>query len=168
MKKHLLGLAIVLAANTGHAHDEANCRDISNLLARLSCYDESHAGPSTAASAKISASGSASTDQNARQLPTFNAPAEPRRDATDSSFGKARQMFGSRDSQVVLASLVQVSKSVKRATRLYLDNDQIWQPTKDRAFVAAVGDTVRIKAGTIGGFVMSINDGSWFRVKRVD
>ena len=77
MKKHLLGLAIVLAANTGHAHDEANCRDISNLLARLSCYDKSHAGPSTAASAKISASGSASTDQNARQLPTFNAPAEP-------------------------------------------------------------------------------------------
>ena len=168
MKKHLLGLAIVLAANTGHAHDEANCRDISNLLARLSCYDESHAGPSTAASAKISASESASTDQNARQLPTFDAPAEPRQDAADSSFGKARQMFGSRDSRVVLASLVQVSKSAKRAARLYLDNDQIWQPTKDRAFTAAVGDTVRIKTGTIGGFVMSINDSSWFRVKRVD
>jgi hypothetical protein len=46
VKKHLLGLAIFLAANTGHAHDEADCRGISNLLARLSCYDESHAFPS--------------------------------------------------------------------------------------------------------------------------
>jgi hypothetical protein len=168
MKNHLLGLAIVLAANTGHAHDDANCRDINNLLTRLSCYDESHAGSSTAASAKISEIESRSANQNDRQLQALNAPPAPRQDAAHSSFGKARQMFGNRDSQVVLASLVQMSKSTKRATRLYLNNDQIWQPTKDRAFTAAVGDSVRIKAGTIGGFVMSINDGSWFRVRRVD
>ena len=168
MKNHLLGLAIVLAASTGHAHDEANCRDINNLLTRLSCYDESHAGSPTAASAKISEIESRSANQNDRQLPALNAPPAPRQDAAHSSFGKARQMFGNRDSQVVLASLVQMSKSTKRATRLYLNNDQIWQPTKDRAFTAAVGDSVRIKAGTIGGFVMSINDGSWFRVRRVD
>jgi len=168
MKKHLLGLAIALAANASHAHDEASCRDISNLLARLSCYDESHADPSTAVSAKISASESRSADQNDQELQAFNAPAKPPRDSADSSLSKAPQMFGNRDSQVVLASLVQVRKSAKRATRFYLDNNQIWQPTKDRAFAATVGGTVRIKAGTIGGFMMSINDGSWFRVKRVD
>ena len=44
MRKTLATLTVVFAANTGLAHDEANCRDISNLLARLSCYDESHSG----------------------------------------------------------------------------------------------------------------------------
>ena len=44
MRKILATLTVVFAANSGLAHDEANCRDISNLLARLSCYDESHSG----------------------------------------------------------------------------------------------------------------------------
>lgn len=168
MKKHLLGLAIFLAANTGHAHDEADCRGISNLLARLSCYDESHAGSSKQIPSKISALAGSNAAQSDRQLPAINSRPESRQEEADSSFGKSRQMLGSRDGRVVLASLVEVSKSAKRAARLYLDNDQVWQPTKDRALTAAVGDTVRIKTGTIGGFVMSINDGSWFRVKRID
>ena len=44
MKKTLMTLALIAAANTGYAHDEAGCQEISNLLARLSCYDESHGG----------------------------------------------------------------------------------------------------------------------------
>jgi hypothetical protein len=33
---------------------------------------------------------------------------------------------------------------------------------------ASAGDSVKIKTGTIGGYLMSINEGPWFRVKRVD
>jgi len=168
VKKHVLGLAIFLAANTGHAHDEANCSSISNLLARLSCYDENHAGSSKQIPSKISALAASNASRSDRQLPVTNSQPASRPDGVGSSFGRSLQMFGGRDDRVVLASLVEVSKSTKRAARLYLDNDQVWQPAKDRAFTAAVGDTVRIKTGTIGGFVMSINDGSWFRVKRID
>lgn len=157
MRKTLATLTVVFAANTGHAHDEANCRDISNLLARLSCYDESHSGlahSSTATRTNVRAS------SNADPLPPANV--------ADSSFGEPRRMFSNRDTSTLSAALTKVVKQVRSTPRLHLDNAQIWTPTKDRAMSASAGDSVKIKTGSIGGYLMSINEGPWFRVKRVD
>ena len=157
MRKTLATLTVVFAANTGHAHDEANCRDISNLLARLSCYDESHSGlahSSTATRTNVRAS------SNADPLPPANV--------ADSSFGEPRRMFSNRDTSTLSAALTKVVKQARSTPRLHLDNAQIWTPTKDRAMSASAGDSVKIKTGSIGGYLMSINEGPWFRVKRVD
>ena len=101
-------------------------------------------------------------------LPTFDSPPQQAQREADSSFGKPQEMFSNRDTRMVAATLTSISKNPMRATRLYLDNDQIWQLSKDRALSASVGDKVHIKTGTVGGYLMSINEGSWFRVKRID
>lgn len=157
MRKTLATLTVVFAANTGQAHDEANCRDISNLLARLSCYDESHSGL---------AHSSTATRTNARA--SSNADPLPPANVADSSFGEPRRMFSNRDTSTLSAALTKVVKQARSTPRLHLDNAQIWTPTKDRAMSASAGDSVKIKTGSIGGYLMSINEGPWFRVKRVD
>lgn len=157
MRKTLATLTVVFAANTGHAHDEANCRDISNLLARLSCYDESHSGL---------AHSSTATRTNARA--SSNADPLPPANVADSSFGEPRRMFSNRDTSTLSAALTKVVKQARSTPRLHLDNAQIWTPTKDRAMSASAGDSVKIKTGSIGGYLMSINEGPWFRVKLVD
>ena len=42
MKYKLLAIALAFAVNPALSHDEANCASISNLLARLACYDNDH------------------------------------------------------------------------------------------------------------------------------
>ena len=165
MRKTLATLTVAFAANTGYAHDQANCRDISNLLARLSCYDESHSGAAQSSSAtrtNIRASG----DTSPMPPASVASPSQPQ--TADSSFGEPRPMFSNRDTSTLSAALTKVVKQARSTPRLHLDNEQIWTPTKDRTMSASAGDSVKIKTGTIGGYLMSINDGPWFRVKRVD
>ena len=165
MRKTLATLTVVFAANSGLAHDEANCRDISNLLARLSCYDESHSGvahSSTATRSNVRAS------SDANPLPPASVVNSSQQRTADSSFGEPRRMFSNRDTRTLSAALTKVVKQARSTPRLHLDNAQIWTPTKDRAMSASAGDSVKIKTGSIGGYLMSINEGPWFRVKRVD
>ena len=165
MRKTLAMLTIVLTANSGYAHDEANCRDISNLLARLSCYDESH---SAAAQSSTTTRTNVRVSSDTSPLPAASvaSPSQPK--TADSSFGEPRRLFSNRDTSTLSATLTKLVKRHRSTPRLHLDNDQIWTPTKDRAMSASTGDSVKIKTGTIGGYLMSINEGPWFRVKRVD
>jgi len=66
------------------------------------------------------------------------------------------------------ATLVKLDKSPRRKTRLLLDNGQVWELSKDRLLSYPEGAEVDIKTGTVGGYVMSVNGSSWFRVKRID
>ena len=158
MKKTLMTLALVAAANTGYAHDEAGCQEISNLLARLSCYDENHGGVTPKANSErkdVQVS-------RARSEPTVNS-----QDVDDSSFGQISGLFSNKDDSTQQATLTEIFKHPKKMTRLYLDNGQIWGLVKERMMSASAGDSVEMKPGTMGGYRMSINGGSWFRVKRL-
>ena len=158
MKKNLMTLALVAAVNTGYAHDEAGCQEISNLLARLSCYDENHGGVTPKANSErkdVQVS-------RARSEPTVNSP-----DVDDSSFGQISGLFSNNDDSTLQATLTEIFKHPKKMTRLYLDNGQIWGLVKERMMSASAGDTVEMKPGTMGGYRMSIKGGSWFRVKRL-
>ena len=157
MKKSLMTLALVAAANTGYAHDQAGCQKIGDLLARLSCYDENHDGVMPQASA-------AREDVQATQArgePSVNRPG-----VEDSSFGQASGLLSNNDNSTLQATLTEIFKHPKKMTRLYLDNGQIWGLVKERMMSASAGDSVEMKPGTMGGYRMSINGGSWFRVKR--
>lgn len=66
------------------------------------------------------------------------------------------------------ATLAKLDKNPRRKTRLQLDNGQTWELTKDRLVSYPEGASVDIKAGNVGGYVMSVNGSSWFRVKRID
>jgi hypothetical protein len=157
MKRTLLAFAVVAITNTSHAHDQANCKDIDNLLARLSCYDESH-----------DATGSVrSTISNPAPAPS-QSNSQPRSESSASTFGIPSDLFAARETRTMTATLVKLDKNPRRKTRLQLDNGQIWELTKDRLVSYPEGASVDIKAGNVGGYVMSVNSSSWFRVKRID
>ena len=158
MKKTLMTLALVAAANTGYAHDEAGCQEISNLLARLSCYDENHGGVTPKASSErkdVQVS-------RARSEPTVNS-----QDVGVGCVGPSSGVCSNHDCSTLQATLSVIFKHPKKMTRLYLDNGQIWGLVKERMMSASAGDSVEMKPGTMGGYRMSINGGSWFRVKRL-
>lgn len=156
MKRSLLALGIVLATNSGYAHDDAGCREINNLLSRLSCYDESHGGQMPRAAA----------EQDQRQQSTANR--QPTQPNDKSSFGLPKEMFSSAETRTVTATLSKFEKRTNRPTRLFLDNDQVWEFSKDRNMSMNAGDSINIKPGTVGGYLMSIGDGPWIRVKRLN
>lgn len=160
MKKTLITLTLVAATNTGYAHDAAGCSNISNLLARLSCYDESHGGEASSATSAI-----INDTKNLEQSSSNSAGSSD----ANSTFGLSKRLFsdGNSNSEAVQATLTEIFKHPKKMTKLYLDNEQVWGLVKERMMSASAGDAVRIKTGTMGGYRMSINDGSWFRVKRL-
>ena len=155
MKRTLLTLAALAAANTSYAHDEANCKDISNLLSRLTCYDESH--DSTGSGPQANANSTAAQ----AQTPRSNTDAS-------STFGKPTELFKSRDNRTVSATLTKLDNNPRRKPRLVLDNGQVGELGKDRLVSYPEGAKVEIKTGTVGGYVMSVDGGAWFRVKRID
>ena len=97
----------------------------------------------------------------ARSEPTVKS-----QEVDDSSFGQISGLFSNNDDSTQQATLTEIFKHPKKMTRLYLDNGQIWGLVKERMMSASAGDSVEMKPGTMGGYRMSINGGSWFRVKR--
>jgi len=157
MKRTLLALTMVTIANTGQAHDQANCQSIDELLARLACYDESHGGANL--------TGSALKRSN---TPTSVAATTSKAESSSSVARQPRGLFSNDRGESFEAVLTEISKHPKRMTRLYLSNDQVWGLVKERLLSASVGDSVAVKPGTMGGYRMSINNSSWFRVKRLN
>ena len=156
MKKIAIALSAVLATNSGQAHDTVKCRDISDSLARLSCYDSSHGVPTNS---KVAVKEPAPTE--------IESSAQSKK-TEDSAIGEPQSLFSKKDNGPISSRLIKVVRRPKASTRIYLDNEQIWQLTKERLLSASTGDAVRVKSGTVGGYMMSVNDGLWLRVKRIN
>lgn len=157
MKRALFTITVVAITNTSFSHDRANCKDIDNALSRLGCYDESHAPTGFAGDASSQLS-----------LPKAASSRTLNPDTQSTSAKQPSGLFSREQGKSYKATLTEVFKHPKRMTRLYLDNDQVWGLVKERMLAASAGDSVEIKPGTMGGFRMSINNGSWFRVKRLN
>ena len=141
--KSLIALGLLLCIGQSRATDEANCRNIVNVLERLACYDESH---------------KAQTDRiSAADLRDNSSP-----------MGIVNDVVRDRDKTVVTASLVEVDKLPRSGALLYLNNSQVWQLTKKRALGAKPGDEVVIQRGLIGGHLARVNGGALIPVKRIE
>ena len=141
--KSLIALGLLLCVGQSSATDEANCRNIVNVLERLACYDESH---------------KAQTDRiSAADLRDNSSP-----------IGIVSDVVRDRDKTVVTASLVEVDKLPRSGALLYLNNSQVWQLAKKRALSAKPGDEVVIQRGLIGGHLVRVNGGTLIPVKRIE
>ncbi len=156
MKKIAIALSVILATNSGQAHDTIKCRDLSDSLARLNCYDSSHRVPTNS---KVAAK---------KPAPTEIESSAQSKKTEDSANGEPPSLFSKKDNGLISSRLIKVVRCPKAIKRIYLDNEQIWQVTKERLFSASAGDAVRVKSGSIDGYMISVNDGQWLRVKRID
>lgn len=155
----LLAVAPLRAAS---AHDSAEslraCKAESDNARRLACYDREIAQLPTPTSVEQPAAVVPAT------TPTLSA---------EESFGLSEQQARKKQDIGEAPKLERLSARVAELSRrphgelvITLDNGQIWAQKQAESLVVEVGDTVTIKAGALGSFLMSTASGRFTRVKR--
>ena len=161
MKYKLLAIVLAFAVNPALSHDEANCASISNLLARLACYDNDHT--------KVQSRGDQlGVEKTAAALPKLQLGGTSGSSSDKSSFGDRGDIFGTSGDTFLESNIRDVQETPDRRSRLMLINGQAWELTKARSVSASEGDKIEIRRGTVGGYFASVEREGWFRVKRVE
>jgi hypothetical protein len=139
------------------------CADINEALKRLACYDQvaerpanpiASTGSSTAASAASSAPAASVTAAAAPSKQTFGLysvehPAAP--PVTES---------------LIISKVVSLGSSSRGHVTVTLESDQVWELDSADP-VLAVGDTVTVKRGTLGSFILTTAANRLHRVHRI-
>jgi hypothetical protein len=163
-------LPVVVLGADSVADTARRCTGIKDSLARLVCFDKAFEADSGAAAASAAVVATAP----AAAMPAVVAAAAPV--VVAPSFGGESVKKSSKDRSVVdaptdLTAVISELKETRRDVyRITLDNGQVWQQMEmESLFHVAVGDTVRIQKGSMGGYRMSrVSNGrsGWARVTR--
>ena len=173
----LMGTASVFAAD---AQVEAGrqCAQVKDSLQRLVCYDRVFLAGEAAAPAAPAA-----VAPRVVQVPAPVVTAAPAAvpvpvpaPAAAPSLGEERVQRKSKEKPTEPSSLEATVTALKETRpavfRLSLDNGQVWQQMDmSSVFQVAVGDTVRIEKGTMGGYRLtrtSRGRSGWVRVSRLN
>jgi hypothetical protein len=148
----LLCIGGAALAADGTLAEARRCAEMQDSLQRLVCYDRLFAGEPLAA-----------------------APAAPAASSADFGSETLKRSVEEREAEAgprsVTATVKSLSQTRPNVFRVTLDNGQVWQQMdKDSMFHVAVGDTVEINRGSMGGYTMSrtSNGGSgWVKVNRL-
>ena len=130
------------------------CAANQDDAARLRCFDNAAKGLPAAASASAPAVASASAPDSNPASPA-NAPVRASKPHIEAA-------------PVLVTRVVSVTRPGDREYRIVLDNGQVWQENEHNIDLElAVGDTVRIKAGSLGSFFLRTESGHSTRVRRI-
>jgi hypothetical protein len=175
-----MGLAAGMAPVTVCAGDSlAECARVQDDLARLACYDRlagrapavqaaTPAVPAPALAAPAAAP-AVQASAGAAQPQTATAPAAS---APAADFGLSPRAIEERDPskkvESITGTVTGVSQNASGRYVVELDNGQVWVQSESNSYpVLKTGDTVTIKRGAIGSFVLSGPRSVWWRVRRV-
>ncbi len=154
----LLGAEHAAAAGSG-----AQCAEIEGDAARLACYDgvfRNGSGDATGPSPEI----------------TLSAPAQPATTSpeTDAESKFGREQIERQQPPKEREGLTEISSDVmdiKRRARnelvVYLTNGQVWVQTSPRYLTIKNGDSVIVRRGRMGGYILTTERGGSTRVKRL-
>jgi hypothetical protein len=159
------------------------CSGISSSADRLACYDklagrvsEPKARPSVAASPPAPAAAVAA----APAAPVAAAPAAsvaaapaPAAAPTEEDFGRSKVQKAARSSsppeiKSITAKVAGFGRSPNQRTQITLDNGQIWEYQDDPDPLLSIGDSVTVKHGTLGSFLLLTPAKHSHRVSRVN
>jgi hypothetical protein len=139
------------------------CAAMTDSLSRVACYDQLYAKASTAVTAPVPGAASAGAS-----VAVAGTAAIGDTDLKKTSADRA----GSATPTTADARITALREMRPNVYRISLDNGQVWQQEEsDLMFQPAIGDTVRIRKGTLGRFDMSHlangKTGGWARVTRL-
>ena len=188
MRKAVTWLAVagLISSVPGLAADSQleagrQCAQVRDSLQRLVCYDRVFQGGDSAPPAAVQAPRPAVpapvpapvTVPSPVPAPAVAAPVAAAPALGDESVqrkARAREEKPAEPSTLE-ASITALKETRPGVVRLTLDNGQVWQQMDmSTVFQVAVGDTVRIEKGTMGGFRLartSRGRSGWVRVTRV-
>jgi len=180
----LVGLGSAAVAADATLDQARRCTAVKDSLERLVCYDTLFAAqpappaPPAASLPAVPPAGVAAVVP--APVPAAQAPTSAKGPATgagaDAEFGDEMVRRPSRDAEdapprSLTATIQSLRETRPDVFRITLDNGQVWQQMdKDGLFHVAVGDTVQIDRGAMGGYRMartSKGRSGWVRVNRV-
>lgn len=156
MRLSWIPASLILLSASAHAASATNtlhdCRQISDKLERLVCYDN--------------LADAQQVNPQAQATPVVTAPAVVA--------SKPEQTFGVTPKPIekvdkIELTINKVKKNPYGALRLYFDNGQVWKQTDTRSFRLKSGDKVYIERAALGSFLLGIDGrNTTIRVKRVE
>jgi hypothetical protein len=137
--------------------DLVQCKDVADGAARLACYDAATAKMQQAADAKdIVILDRAEVRKTKRSLFGFLLPKLPFfEDDEKEEFTKIESTFAS------------VTPIGYGKYQFQIPDGGTWETTEPAKGILREGQKVKIKRGSVGGFLMQIGSGGYVRVKRV-
>lgn len=139
------------------------CAEINESAKRLACYDQVAERPPPAAGAALSKNSSS---------PKGSAPA-PASDST--ATGAPKEAFGLYNAEhpaaaaveaLITAKVISIGISSSGRSTVALEGNQVWELDSADP-VLAKGDTVTVKRGTLGSFILTTAAGRLHRAHRV-
>ncbi|HEY2463573.1 MAG TPA: hypothetical protein VGI32_05905 [Steroidobacteraceae bacterium] len=175
-KRFALSTAILAACAAGSAPAEdadvhkalAPCIGMSNSADRLACYDKL-AGRVSEPKARPSA---AAVTPAPAAAPVAAAPA-PAAAPTEEDFGRSKVQKAAisgapPEIKSVTSKVAGFGRSPNLHTQITLDNGQIWEYEDDPDPLLSIGDSVTIKHGTLGSFLLLTPTKLSHRVRRIN
>ena len=161
---------------------EPLCAEIENARERLACYDRAYGSdtvpqpkirteviaPRTLGQAPNARPPAADAGGAAADAVVDDATAPTARKGTAAPPGQRSRGMFDRDEKVEFTAKVKALRAKDEQRMVFLlDNEQIWMQTAPRFVPIKEGDTVTIKSGTIGGFIMRSENDASTRVQRI-
>ncbi|MCL1126312.1 hypothetical protein [Shewanella surugensis] len=134
-------------------HVLMQCSSVSDKLDRLICYD------------KLTDAVKAGKNVTSAQLSAKDST--PKILTVEDSFGLKEKP---KDEQIekIYARVTKVDKNVYGALKITFDNGQVWKQTDARYFKVKIDETLFIKTGALGSFMLGRdNQNTTIRVKRL-
>jgi hypothetical protein len=174
-----LAIPVVTLALTGGAVRAAEapldrarqCAAIQDSLQRLVCYDRVFTPGVSAEPSPVPAAPSASAPPPAPPAPAAQAGTDTARFGAETLKRSDAEREREAPPSSITATVRELRETRPNVFRVSLDNGQIWQQMDmDSLFTLAVGDTVQIDRGRLGGYRMSRTSkggSGWVRVNRL-
>jgi hypothetical protein len=170
----LIGMNGVAALLPLNAHGDgvlASCVDIADAAARLACYDRIAGRVSTTPvpAAVDPGTNSVPPAPPAAAVATTRPPAD--KDPV-AEFGLSQQVLKQRDPEGWMDSIAGTVRGVTQNTSgryvVELDNGQVWAQSETNSYpVLKAGDSVNIRRGAVGSFVLTGPRSVSWRVRRL-
>lgn len=174
-KRWVLSAAILAACAAGRAPAEdidlhkalAPCSGISSSAGRLACYDKL-AGRDPEPKAQPSVAASAPAPVAPVAAPAATAAAPSVEDYGRSKLQMASKSLSPPEIKTVTAKVAAFGRSPNLRTQVTLDNGQIWEYQDAPDALLSIGDSVTIKHGTLGSFLLLTPAKLSHRVRRIN
>jgi hypothetical protein len=170
MRHYLFAIsAMLLAATSAHAKDEkppkvyddlVACRAIAGDAERLACFDKAATEMETARAEKqLVVLDRSAVQKTRRSLFGFSLPDLPFFDGDDSDEEEVKE---------IVTTFATVRELGMGKWQFTVPDGGTWQSTEALTSIPKVGQSITIKKGIAGGYMLKIGNGPLRRVKRVD
>lgn len=177
MKKTILSVCqlsvVVFTIQVAVAQTDEACNQIEDAQERLECFDkqfpqtERNATPEPDSQRRtpVQETRKQEVEVERKENPQQEDPQQKTPPPSQSSDSGA--LFSRKNRLDMDSEIAEIRRGEQQRTIFRLTNNQIWMQQNPRDLPFRVGDSVNIKSGKVGGFMMRSEQGTSTRVRRI-